>query len=122
MNDGDKQTSSKSSMAKTWTTRNLITLGNYNDDTCNETDLTIYSEGLESAMNIMTTRIDAAKIDPLNCDTKRFIIFITTRSEFKSSPKSDPRKLNRILSTIPDNKTLIKVGSKGYLHSTRIPI
>ena len=61
----------------------------------------------------MMDRIVAARNDPLKCDTKRFIIFITGISEFKGSPTSDPGKLNRILSTIQGNNTLTQGGFQG---------
>ncbi|MGB9902843.1 VWA domain-containing protein, partial [Methanothrix sp.] len=83
------------------------TIQQYNEDTCRETDLTFYEVGLQKAMRIMHSRIISQANDPLSCDTRRFIIFITCRSEFKGISQSS------VLNTIPGNNTLIRGGFEG---------
>jgi Mg-chelatase subunit ChlD len=83
------------------------TIQRYNQSTCKETDQTFYEVGLQKAMRIMHSRITSQANDPLSCDTRRFIIFITCRSEFKGiTPPS-------VLYTIPRNNTLIRGGFEG---------
>jgi hypothetical protein len=48
----------------------------------------------------MGARIAADSNNPLKCDTKRFIIFISSSSEFKASPPYNSTKLNMLLSSI----------------------
>jgi len=112
-NGGDAQTTLNPQWLRIGRSEISSTLENYSNATCSETDLTIYSEGIESAMEIMGKRIIAERNNPLRCDTKRFIIFLTSRSEFKNSPTSTPGKLERILSTIPNNNTLKQGGFQG---------
>ncbi|MCQ8903483.1 MAG: VWA domain-containing protein [Methanothrix sp.] len=83
------------------------TIQRYNQSTCKETDQTFYEVGLQKAMRIMYSRISSQAIDPLSCDTRRFIIFITCRSEFKGITPSS------VLYTIPRNNTLIRGGFEG---------
>lgn len=83
------------------------TIQQYNEETCKETDLTFYETGLQKAMQIMHSRILSQANDPLSCDTRRFIIFITCRSEFKGITPSS------VLYTIPRNNTLIRGGFEG---------
>lgn len=83
------------------------TIQQYDEDTCKETDLTFYEAGLQKAMRIMHSRIVSQANDPLSCDTRRFIIFITCRSEFKGITPSS------VLYTIPRNNTLIRGGFEG---------
>ncbi|MCX8207107.1 MAG: VWA domain-containing protein [Methanothrix sp.] len=83
------------------------TIQQYNELTCKETDLTFYEAGLQKAMRIMHSRIISQANDPLSCDTRRFIIFITCRSEFKGISKSS------VLYRIPRNNTLIRGGFEG---------
>lgn len=93
--------------------RIAATIQQYNEDTCKETDLTFYEVGLQKAMRIMHSRIISQADDPLSCDTRRFIIFITCRSEFKGiSPPSVPYPRS-VLYTIPMNSTLIRGGFEG---------
>lgn len=87
--------------------RIVQTIQQYNEDTCKETDLTFYEAGLQKAMRIMHSRIISQADDPLSCDTRRFIVFITCRSEFKGIPTSS------VLYTIPRNSTLIRGGFEG---------
>ncbi|MDH7597000.1 MAG: VWA domain-containing protein [Methanothrix sp.] len=89
--------------------RIMATIQRYNEDTCRETDLTFYEAGLQKAMRIMHSRIISQANDPLSCDTRRFIIFITCRSEFRGI--SQPS----VLYTIPGNSTLIRGGFEGIL-------
>ncbi|WP_369425448.1 VWA domain-containing protein [Methanothrix sp.] len=87
--------------------RIAATIQEYNERTCKETDLTFYEAGLQKAMRIMHSRINSQADDPLSCDSRRFIIFITCRSEFKGISKSS------VLYTIPRNTTLIRGGFEG---------
>ena len=89
------------------------TLANWTTRTCKETDQTILSEGVENARKVMEARILADRNNPLKCDTKRFIIYIASSSEFESSPVNDLNKLKRSLSNISGNRMLYDGGFQG---------
>jgi hypothetical protein len=89
------------------------TLSNWTTNNCKETDLTIYSEGIENAKKVMEARIAADRNNPLKCDTKRFIIFISSSSEFKASPTNNPTKLKMLLSNISTNSMMYQSGFQG---------
>jgi Ca-activated chloride channel family protein len=89
------------------------TLLKWGPGTCKETDQTIFSEGIDSAQKVMTSRVAADKDNPLRCDTKRFIIYIASSSEFRDSPVSSPHKLDTLLSSISSNSMLYKGGFQG---------
>ena len=89
------------------------TLQKWGPGTCKETDQTIFSEGIDNAQKVMTSRVAADKDNPLRCDTKRFIIYIASSSEFRDSPASSPHKLDTLLSSISSNSMLYDSGFEG---------
>lgn len=105
--DADRRTTLEPQWLPLGDPRITATIGQYGEDTCRETDLTVYETGLQKAIRLMYSRILSQANDPLSCDTRRFIIFITSWSEFKGITPSS------VLYTIPGNSTLIRGGFEG---------